>query len=125
MHRIIGYGLLWLLLAWMSIATVMAGPRGRGPEEVDFAREVYPILQRFCFECHGAEEQEADLRLDRRRDLFDSGMIDPGDSEASELLRRIRLSQGHDERMPPIALSQLTDEHARNQILGNPRFLFP
>jgi mono/diheme cytochrome c family protein len=31
---------------------------------VDFARDVYPVLQRSCIECHGPEKQKGGLRLD-------------------------------------------------------------
>ncbi len=34
------------------------------PEIVDFRRHVQPILDRHCVGCHGAEQAEADLRLD-------------------------------------------------------------
>src|SRR5438270_8796704 len=33
---------------------------------VDFAREVYPILRKACFDCHGPEKQRGKLRLDDR-----------------------------------------------------------
>ncbi|QEG01834.1 Planctomycete cytochrome C [Stieleria maiorica] len=69
---------------------------------VEFGNQVYPILQRACFECHGAEKQEAGLRLDRREDLIESGTVEPEDPQASELLRRVLLPRGHDEIMPAI-----------------------
>lgn len=30
----------------------------RRPEKVDFARDVYPIFERHCLECHGPQRQE-------------------------------------------------------------------
>jgi hypothetical protein len=69
---------------------------------VDFAQDVYPILRRACFECHGQEKQEGDLRLDRRDDALEYGSIEPGNPDDSELLRRILLPRGHDEVMPAI-----------------------
>ena len=68
---------------------------------VDFGREVYPILQRSCLECHGEKKQEGELRLDRREDFVDSGLAD-GNAEENELLRRITLPRGDDEIMPAI-----------------------
>ena len=68
----------------------------------DFARHVYPILRRSCFECHGEEKQEAGLRLDQREAAFDSGMIEPGAPQDSELLRRIGLPRSDDQVMPAI-----------------------
>jgi hypothetical protein len=31
---------------------------------VDFARDVRPIFEKHCYECHGAEKQKNDYRLD-------------------------------------------------------------
>lgn len=76
-------------------------------ERVDFAQDVVPVLSDRCFLCHGPDSQsrEADLRLDQfdfATALLDSGnrAIVPGDSEASELVRRIT-SADPSERMPP------------------------
>ncbi len=65
------------------------------PPEVDFAREVRPLLARKCFACHGNDEetQEADLRLDIREEaLRDRGgyaALVPGDPDESEMWMRI------------------------------------
>ena len=69
---------------------------------VDFARELYPVLQRSCLECHGAKKQEGDLRLDQRQAVLESGTVVAGNPDDSELLRRITLPRGHDEIMPAI-----------------------
>ena len=65
------------------------------PGDVDFAREVRPLLSRNCFACHGPDEvhREADLRLDTqagsRADLGGYAAVVPGDAEASELWQRV------------------------------------
>jgi hypothetical protein len=74
--------------------------------EVDFRREILPILSDNCFQCHGPDEQarQADLRLDTREGLFrDAGgvaVVRPGRSGESELIRRV-LSADEGEVMPP------------------------
>ena len=72
--------------------------------EVDYLREVKPILHERCFACHGALKQEAGLRLDSSsliRQGGDSGTaIEPGKSAASLLVERVA-SASEDERMPP------------------------
>src|SRR5262245_40586616 len=69
----------------------------------DFGRDVFPILRRRCFECHGPAVQEAGLRLDEGRSALDPySAIVPGDAENSELFRRTTLPAGHDEIMPAI-----------------------
>jgi Protein of unknown function (DUF1553)/Protein of unknown function (DUF1549)/Planctomycete cytochrome C len=73
---------------------------GAGP---DFGRDIYPIFQRSCFECHGPKVQEAELRLDERTAALDHySAIVPGDAENSELYRRTTLPAGHEEIMPAV-----------------------
>jgi mono/diheme cytochrome c family protein len=75
-------------------------------DEVDFAREVLPILSNHCFECHGPDDQtrEAGLRLDEREnaleDLGGYSAIVPGHPDESELVTRI-IASDEDTCMPP------------------------
>ena len=70
-------------------------------ETVDFSRDVYPVLQKACFECHGSENTKGDLRLDTR-DVLSSHRktISPGKPDESELIRRISLPREHKDAMP-------------------------
>ncbi|MEO1982555.1 MAG: PSD1 and planctomycete cytochrome C domain-containing protein, partial [Fuerstiella sp.] len=70
--------------------------------EIDFSRVIRPILSDKCFLCHGpgAENREADLRLDLRDVAVGTGAIEPGKPAASEILKRI-LSDDPDFVMPP------------------------
>lgn len=91
-----------LVIVLSCTSATLANDRG----EVDFASDVYPILRRACFECHGAEKQEGGLRLDNRaaafETAFESGLIVPKQPEDSELLRRILLPKSDDEVMPAL-----------------------
>ncbi len=89
-------------------------PRSPG-DDVDFSRDVRPLLSENCFFCHGqdANHRQADLRLDERQAAIDFGAIVPGSVEASSVVERIR-SQDPDLVMPPPASNrQLTDEQKR------------
>ncbi len=74
--------------------------------EVQFNRDVRPILANKCFSCHGldAAGREADLRLDQRPDaISDRGgysAIVPGDDQKSRLIERVTAKDAA-ERMPP------------------------
>jgi len=70
--------------------------------EVDFNRDVRPILASKCFACHGPdkESREAKLRLDDRASAVKKEAIVPGKLEDSEFHYRIR-SDDPDEVMPP------------------------
>jgi hypothetical protein len=73
---------------------------GLSAKEVDFNRDVRPILSDKCYTCHGpdAKGRKGDLRLDLREDALK--VIVPGKPEESELLLRI-LHEDPEERMPP------------------------
>ena len=73
---------------------------GWAKDEVDFNRDILPVLSDRCFHCHGPQKQENDLRLDRRDAAIEAGAIEPGNLDDSELVARI-LSDDPDERMPP------------------------
>ncbi len=70
-------------------------------DELRFSRDILPLLSDKCLACHGPDEQhrKADLRLDTREDATAHAIV-PGDSQKSELMRRI-LSKDPDEVMPP------------------------
>ncbi|MDP6445117.1 MAG: DUF1549 domain-containing protein, partial [Pirellulaceae bacterium] len=72
--------------------------------EVDFSRDVLPILSDHCFQCHGPDEakREAELRLDTETGALrkDDPVIIPGKVAESELMKRV-LSDDPDEQMPP------------------------
>ncbi len=68
--------------------------------EVDFARDVQPILSNHCYACHGPDDKEraADLRLDTEEGA--RAALFPGDAGNSELFLRVS-STDPDEVMPP------------------------
>ncbi len=89
---------------------------GQEEERVDYLEDVQPILESFCYECHGedASRREADLRLDVKElafeDLGGFPNIAPGDPADSELYIRVS-SELLEMRMPPYeAGTQLTEE---------------
>ena len=74
--------------------------------EIDFNRDIRPILSNNCLACHGPDEKElkADLRLDSLKgatmDLGGYSAIVPGKVSESELIARI-VEEDEEERMPP------------------------
>lgn len=69
--------------------------------EVDFGREIQPLLSDRCYLCHGPDEvsREAGLRLDSFVDATEFAIV-PGDAANSALLERI-ISADDADRMPP------------------------
>ena len=83
--------------------------------DIDFARDIAPILARHCYECHGpdASTRKADLRLDQLaplvRDNVSKAMIRPGSPEGSHLWERVTASD--ESRMPPAKHSKALTEN--------------
>lgn len=73
------------------------------PQEVDFVRDVQPILKRSCYGCHGAAQQLGGLRLDARETTFKGGVsgpsVIPEHSGDSTLYQRVA-GLGDQARMP-------------------------
>ena len=84
--------------------------------EVDFNREIRPILSNRCLACHGPDKakRKAELRLDTeegaRADLGGYAAVRPGNPAASELFLRVTARDEAD-RMPPAkAGTRLTEK---------------
>lgn len=79
--------------------------------EIDFSRDIQPILSENCYHCHGqdANERKADLRLDVEKDAKAAGAVVAGKSHESSLIERI-FSDDPDEVMPtPKSNRKLTE----------------
>ncbi len=88
----------WMIACVVSLAQVTID----AAERVDFNRDVRPILANNCYACHGpdANQRQAELRLDRREDALSAKSFVPGDSAASEIIKRV-FSEQADHQMPP------------------------
>ena len=92
------------------ITMILAGEISTAEEPFSYSRDVQPILSDHCFTCHGPDDnsRKADLRLDLRDDAV-AAAIEPGDSDASELILRTH-SDDADAIMPPAEFKKpLTD----------------
>ncbi|MEZ6123219.1 MAG: PSD1 and planctomycete cytochrome C domain-containing protein [Planctomycetaceae bacterium] len=93
----------------------------RAADQIDFNRDVRPILSDACFSCHGPDNahRQADLRLDQSEGLFRSvdgvTIVDRKQPEHSELLKRI-LSDDPDIVMPPSAGTRRLSDHEKDVI---------
>ncbi|WP_198141291.1 DUF1553 domain-containing protein [Verrucomicrobium spinosum] len=79
------------------------------PTPVDFIRDIRPILEKHCYDCHGPEKQKSGYRLDLKQIALHEGdnhapNIVPGDSAGSPLFRFITGAEAK-MSMPPVKSS--------------------
>ncbi len=94
----------WFLIVVALVPTLCRSTSG---QDVDFARDVRPLLSQMCFKCHGPDEKsrQGGLRLDVREDALRGGdsekaAINLTNVRASEILARVS-STDPDTVMPP------------------------
>ena len=73
---------------------------------VDFNRDVRPILNQHCTACHGGVKQAGNISFTQRDKALTSGKsgkptVVAGKPSESELLHRVLLPDGDEDRMPP------------------------
>lgn len=112
---------------WWGLVVVVGAWEPAAASDVDFTRDVRPILSENCFQCHGPDDaaRQANLRLDTREGLLeragDEPVVAPGDPGRSLLYRRI-VAADPEERMPPpdskLVLSPAEVETIRKWIEG-------
>ncbi|HEY2411057.1 MAG TPA: PSD1 and planctomycete cytochrome C domain-containing protein, partial [Pirellulaceae bacterium] len=86
------------------VAVITAGPASSlAADNVDFLRDVKPILAQRCFRCHSSLEQEGNLRLDSVPAILKGGdggaIVVPGKGSDSRLLAAVE--RHGDLKMPP------------------------
>ena len=102
------------LLIPLAVVAVVFGaspaPAQEPAHDLEYNRDVRPVLARACLACHGPSEgtRQADLRLDT--DAFIDRVVVPGDAEASPLFQRLTTGD-QVAKMPPVSSGRsLTDE---------------
>lgn len=92
-------------------AAPQSGQPSAAEQETFFESKVRPLLVEHCVECHGADDQSGELRLDGQVHFREGGssgpVVTPGDPKTSRLIRAIGY-QDNELQMPPE--SKLPDE---------------
>mgnify|MGYP000223639458 CR=1 FL=1 len=70
-----------------------------------YVNEIQPILNKYCYQCHGSKKQKGDIRLD----ILNADMIHGGDAEKWHSA----LDEINAGNMPPKKKEQLTEEESR------------
>ena len=95
--------LLWFAVVLSLVCSAQSPSRSLGQSDIDFNRDVLPILQSHCIRCHGPEIQEANVRLDNLP-------INLNDNRAATELWHEVLNVLQTNEMPPPDEKQLSSE---------------
>ena len=96
-----------------SAAGTIIKPIANVPEAVAYTDIISPILESKCYGCHNANKQKGGLRMDEINLLMKGGkngkIIEPGNADSSEMIKRLMLPTDDDNHMPPKEKPQLTE----------------
>ncbi|MBK9312767.1 MAG: DUF1553 domain-containing protein [Acidobacteria bacterium] len=104
---------LTIVLASLGIAIPRVTADEKKAGQIDFNREIRPILSDNCFTCHGPDDKQrmAGLRLDTKAGAFiKAGVIVPGDSAKSRLIKRVTSKDPNTVMPPPESGHKLTEK---------------
>lgn len=75
-------------------------------KDVTFDKDIKPIFEKSCVDCHGAEKPKGKLRLDTLagtlKGSVDGKVLEPGKSTQSFLVANIAFLGDQDDWMPPL-----------------------
>jgi mono/diheme cytochrome c family protein len=79
-----------LIRAWIDQGAKWPdGPIKEYVKQIDFKKDIQPILAKNCYSCHGPEKQDGDYRIDKKETALEGPLygtlIKPGNSERSAL----------------------------------------
>lgn len=91
------------LLGVASVVALLLSSSARA--EVDFVKDIKPILEDSCLKCHSGSDPKGKLKMDTRANLLKGGkngeVVTVGKSGDSRLYELITLGKNEDGRMPP------------------------
>jgi hypothetical protein len=92
-RRVIGAAMLTGALIWTTAVMAVAPQTSARAGRIDFERQVRPIIEKRCLECHSQDKRKGGLSLATYGDALDGGRngpaIRPGNSARSLLIHRV------------------------------------
>jgi mono/diheme cytochrome c family protein len=85
--------------------SVFAVGRLFAADEVDFKKDIAPVLETSCVKCHNPEKKKGKLDMSTKEAFMKGGgdgkIVEPGKADESEMIKSILLPEDHDDAMPP------------------------
>ncbi len=101
------------IVLWLASTSLSHAEETAPATTIDFQRDVQPLLEANCYDCHGPDEQSSGLRLDTRTALLRGGnrgaAVSIGKPQESVLINAL-LGEHDTPRMPPEDYSDPLDE---------------
>jgi|694.fasta_scaffold28885_1 hypothetical protein len=100
----------------LAVSLVVSWPNSWLRAEVDFNRQIQPILAEHCFQCHGPDpaQRGGDLRIDLESEAKKSAIV-AGKADESEMMQRIE-SADPEVSMPPPETGKVLTESEKKLI---------
>lgn len=102
--------MVWLACLFFSVVVWLSATAQSAEQQINFHRDIRPILSAACFKCHGfdAQSRQADLRLD----IADGAAAVMNSDKTSENKLWLRISSGDAEMVmpPPSENRQLSED---------------
>ena len=97
-----------------TLSTAAIKPIANVQEAMAYSDVIKPIFETKCFSCHGANKQKGGLRMDDSLKLMKGGkdgkVIEPGNADESEMIKRLLLPVDNEDHMPPKEKPQPTEQ---------------
>ena len=79
--------------------------RAAAADEVDFKKDIAPVLEASCVKCHNAEKKKGKLDM-TTKDAFMTGgkggkIVEAGKADTSSMIKALLLPADDDDAMPP------------------------
>ncbi len=105
----------YIALSTAGLALLLTG---RAHAEVDFVKDVKPILEQTCMKCHVGDKPRGGLLMDTKEHLLKGGkekkmkVLIPGKGAESEMYKLVALPEDDENRMPPLTEKALPKAQA-------------
>ena len=97
-----------------TTANAIIKPIANVQEAIAYSDVVKPILETKCYSCHNTNKQKGGLRMDDSLKLMKGGkdgkIIEPGNADESEMIKRLLLPVDNEDHMPPKEKPQPTEQ---------------
>jgi hypothetical protein len=87
------------------VLSAMAAGRSFAADEVDFKKDIAPVLEASCVKCHNAEKKKGKLDMSTKDSFMKGGedgkIVEAGKADASKMIKSLLLPADDDDAMPP------------------------